>query len=243
MKKIALLLVATLTVASLAVACGSKDDDDTTTKATTTEAKTEEKTTEETTTEAPTEAYDDTKVEATGWWVAHSKAFEVTADGITVTFKSVTDEAAASNWNTPIYVAYGADEAFKGGAGIATTPGYTEAFVMRSDNYGWAPANANGVTGDVNTGAALDNFTAAGFTTSAENAPADDAAWKTWLDANKAGVTVTLTAKIDGENVVVTFENNGLKSTTSIPVAMFAGKTPYVSVSGELCTLTEIAAK
>ena len=172
-------------------------------------------------------------VDCTGWWAAHSEAIEVTTDGVKATFKSTTYADATLNWDSPIYVLYSADDAFAGGAGISDTAGYAEYFVMRSDLYGWS-------------GAAIDASLATKNTNDAEYAdlivkegvPADDAAWTAWLEANKAGVDVTVTAKLDGNNAVITIENNGVKSTATIPVD--TSKKVYISLGGELCKLTNI---
>ena len=225
-KKLALVLAATLAFSAFAVGCGSDEKETTTTKAAATKAPAK-------TTEATTEKKDDVKAEeidCTGWWAAHSSAKEVTADGFELTFKSKTYDTATANWNTPVYVVYTADEAFAGGAGIKNTAGYAEYFVMRSDNYGWA--------GDFNTAGAADLEAKKGITVVSEGVPADDAAWATWLEGNKAGVDCKLSAKLDGENAVVTLENNGIKTTATIKVE--AGKTIYVSVSGELCKITDL---
>lgn len=174
-----------------------------------------------------------TEVDCSGWWIAHSEGYEVTAEGVTLEFKSTTYADATANWNTPIYVIYSADEAFAGGAAVSTAPGYAEYFVMRSDLYGWSGAAIDAsLTGKNTNDAEYANLI------TKEGVPADDAAWATWLTANKAGVDCKVTAKLDGSNAVVTIENNGVKSTAKIPVD--TSKKVYVSLGGELCKLTNI---
>lgn len=107
MKKIALLLVACLTVATFAVACGSKEEEKaTTTKATTTEKETTteaETTTEEATTEAPKATYTDNgdgseTLYSPAWWDANrgiSKDYALAGDG-SVKVKVVTAEDTAA---------------------------------------------------------------------------------------------------------------------------------------------------
>ena len=168
-------------------------------------------------------------VDCTGWWAAHSSSVEVTETGVKVTLHSVTYANAEKNWNSPIVVLYSADEAFAGGAGISDTAGYYEYYVVRSDAYGWTSANTTPAS--TNTNDHPEIFT-----------ERDDAegAWDNFLANNKAGVDVTVTAKLDGSNALITVENNGVKSTSSIPVD--TSKTVYISLGGELCTLTNITA-
>ncbi len=177
-------------------------------------------------------------VDCTGWWAAHSQGYEIGANGVDLTFSSKSYDEAASNWNTPIVVVYAADAKFAGGAGMSDTAGYTEYAVIRSDAYAWGPANANGTTGDVNSGAGADNWAAAGYTMENTGVPADDAGWAAWLEANKAGVNCTVKATKNNDKVVVELTNNGVTSKTTIPVD--ASKTIYISVSGELCKVTDL---
>lgn len=163
-------------------------------------------------------------VDCTGWWAAHSAGYEIDADGLNLTFHSQSYDTAAANWNTPVYVVYQGDEAKVNGAG------YAELFVMRSDNYGWAGAN--------NT-AAPDGLVAAGFTIGeSTGVPADDAAWAEWRAANKAGVDCSIKATKGDGNVTVELTNNGLTSKITIPAD--TSKPVYLSVSGELCKITDL---
>ncbi len=172
-------------------------------------------------------------VDCSGWWVAHSSGTEITTEGVEIDFHAQTYDSASSNWNSPLYVVYAADAKFAGGAGISDTAGYTEYFVMRSDNYGWK--------GDKNT-ASMDALVEAGVSVESTGVPADDAAWAEWLAANKAGVDCKIKAtKTADDKVVVEFTNNGLTSKATITVD--AGKTIYVSVTGELCNVTNLTSK
>ncbi len=171
-------------------------------------------------------------IDCTGWWVAHTEGFEVTADGVEVNFKGTTYDTATFNHDTPVVVVYAGDEAKVNGNG------YLEYAVVRSDNYAWAPDNVNGVTGAANTGAGLDNWTAAGYKIESTGAPTDDAGWATWLEANKAGADCTVKATKDNDKVTLVVTNSGITSTTTIPVD--ATKTIYISLSGELCKVTDI---
>ncbi len=175
-------------------------------------------------------------VDCSGWWVAHSEAVEVTAEGVEITFKNTTEEGASQNWNGPIWVLYSADEAFAGGAGISNTPGYTEYWVMRGDNYGWGNAVYYGVTGDLNTNTA-DNLTAAGITWT----PDADAVWDNFLTDLKAGADCKATAKLVDGKAVVTFSVAGVDTKIELPVD--TAKKTYISLGGELTDLTNIEVK
>ena len=174
-------------------------------------------------------------VDCTGWWAAHSAGTEITTEGVEIDFHTQSYDNAEKNWNTPIYVVYAADSKFAGGAGISDTAGYTEYFVMRSDNYGWK--------GEANTSPEkMEALVAAGVSVESTGAPADDAAWAEWFAANKAGVDCKIKAtKTADDKVVVEFTNNGI--TTKATITVDAGKTVYVSVSGELCKITNLTAK
>lgn len=171
--------------------------------------------------------------DCTGWWAAHSAGVEITTEGVEIDFHSQTYDEAELNWNTPDYVVYAADSKFEGGAGISDTAGYTEYFVMRSDNYGWkGAANTNN----------METLVAAGVSVESTGVPANDAEWATWLATNKEGVDCKIKAtKTADDKVVVEFTNNGLTSTATITVD--AEKTIYVSVTGELCNVTNLTAK
>ncbi len=162
-------------------------------------------------------------IDCTGWWVAHSEAAEI-ADGATVTynFKSTTYADATANWDGPIYVLYSADAAFAGGAGIKETAGYSEIFVCRGDLYGWTPsANTNDGLGD-------------GYSFVRDTEPD----WDAFLTTEKAGAEGTVTASRDGSTVTVVMDFAGAKSTFTYTAA---SGTVYLSLGGELCTLTDMS--
>lgn len=172
-------------------------------------------------------------IDCTGWWAAHSAGVEITTEGVEIDFHSQTYDTAEVNWDTPDYVVYAADSEFEGGAGISDTAGYTEYFVMRSDNYGWKGA-AN--THD------MEALAAAGVSVESTGVPANDTEWAAWLAANKEGVDCKIKAtKTADDKVVVEFTNNGLTSTATITVD--AEKTIYLTVTGELCKVTNLTTK
>lgn len=158
------------------------------------------------------------EVDATDWWTAHSDGIEVTNGGIEITFNTKSYDTATLNWNTPIFVAYTGDEAVVNGAD------YAEYFVGRSDAYGWAP-------GDKNTANTPEMKTAqVGY-------PED---WSAFLASNKAGTTGKIVANIAGNNAVVKFYNGDAYTEYTFPVD--PTKPVYISVSGELCKVTDIVA-
>ena len=160
-----------------------------------------------------------TELDCSGWWTAHTDGVEITADGVEVTFTSTTYADAANNWNAPIYVVYSGDEAKVNGAG------YAEYYVCRADMYGWVAPDL----GDYNTNGDLP----AGW--SWERTAEPD--WDNWLANCQAGVSGTVKATKGNGNVTVVFTVNGATSTTVIPVD---SDTVYVSLSGELCKLSNI---
>ena len=174
-------------------------------------------------------AADLAEVDGSGWWVAHSEAIEVDETGVEVTFTATTYESAINNWNSPLYVVYTGTDKFAGGAEISNVAGYTEYAVVRADTYAWSIDS----TGEVNTGT-IDNWTNKGYTWEATS-PAD---WATWLAALKGGVDCTLKAQLVGDTLTVEYVVGEAMSTASFVVD--ASKPVYISLTGELCKLTNI---
>ncbi len=157
------------------------------------------------------------------FWGAHSEGVEVTSTGVTITFKG-TSTGGANNYETPVYVLYTSAD---GKVGAAGDEGYTEYWVQRSDNYGWI--------GDANTSDV--SKLPAGYTYTDANLAADFD-WAKWLEANKAGVDCTVSAKIDGDKVVASITNNGI--TSQITAKVDTSKKIYIALTGEKCTMTGI---
>ena len=172
-------------------------------------------------------------VDCTGWWAAHSAGTEITTEGVEIDFHTQSYDNATNNWNTPIYVLYSGDEAKVNGAG------YKEYFVARSDAYGWTPTSNTGPEENDNVGKGIDKFKSEG--NAWEVSGVDGIDWASWLTANKSGVDCKIKATRNGNNVVVEFTNNGVTSKATIPVE--DGKKAYLSVSGELCKITNLTAK
>lgn len=157
-------------------------------------------------------------LDCTGWWTDHTEGIRVTEEGCKVTLTNKTYENAGGNWNTPLYVLYHGDEPIVGGVG------YSELFVNRSDIYGWSP---DGTTNDAVGGSFIKDYDTS-LTT---------ANWDEFLSDNKAGTQVTIYARRVGDNVVVEMDNSGCVSIATIAAG---DEDVYLSLSGEMCTLSDI---
>lgn len=146
-----------------------------------------------------------------GWWAAHTDGVEVTDKGVTITFTNTTYESATENWNGPLWVLYGGDEAKVG------CSNYAEYWVERGDAFGWAGGAGNAAETTTSTGAV---------------------AWDNFLSNLKAGAKATVTAIRNGDKVTVAMEISGVTSIVTTPVA--ADAPVYISLTGELTKLTNI---
>ena len=156
----------------------------------------------------------ETELTCGAFFSAHTKGIEVTETGVGVTFKNTSDADASSNWHTPLFVIYTGDEPVVNGAG------YTEYGVMRSDAYGWDGTGKTGTTAwkaDTDLGA----YDFAG-----------------WLAANKAGSDYEVSAIRKDNTVFMKINAGGLVTYAATPVA--EGKTAYLSLTGEQCTLSGV---
>lgn len=167
-------------------------------------------------------------LDCSGWWTAHSEGVEVTADGITVTFDSTTYADAVNNWNGPLWVLYTSDDATITYPGTYDAPNYVEYWAHRVDNYGWGFG--------VNRWSTADELAAVGVSIDAVDSRTDG--WTDFLSNLKAGISCTLTVKLEGSNAVATFDANGIYTTISLPVD--TSKPVYLALTGELATLTNI---
>ncbi len=167
--------------------------------------------------------------DGTTWWIAHTEGIELKEGTTTFTFTNTS--TGSSNWNSGIYVIYTADEAYDGGEdGISATSGYTEYYVCRSDVYGWDGAGAVSAT-----------------TLTVDSSPADgledqtdiDAAWADWLAECQAGIDSTIVATLSGDTLTVVFTVGDAQTTATI--AVDSSVATYLSLTGELCTLSDIS--
>lgn len=153
-----------------------------------------------------------------GWWQAHTAGMEITEEPQTYTFHSKTYAGKMDNWNTPLFVVFSSEDGLVKEAGAA---GYTEYGVIRSDHYHW---------GDTISETSV--VYPAGF-------DADwDASWAAWQAANRAGVDCAVTTQLYNGYAVVGVSNNGITTTYAIKVNPAVKN--YLSLTGELCTLSNL---
>lgn len=175
-------------------------------------------------------------LDCTGWWVVKSEGIELTEDGVVVNFKSTTYETASNNWNGPLWILYTADEP------VVNAAGYVEYWVHRLDNYGWGnnlyynvTLPADDANAALNT-AYPDLLTAAGI--KHEASFAESFVWENLVADLKAGIDVTVSAQLVGSNAVITMTGAGITNTMTVPVD--TSKPVYLSLTGELNTITNI---
>ena len=146
-----------------------------------------------------------------GFRTSESSHINVTDEAQTYVFTSTTNSDAIANWNSPVFFVFSEDG--------------TELFAGRSDAAAWAGAANTWTEPGLPDGYSFQSL----FNLPFEN-------WDSWLAANKAGVECKITMKQVESSVEVTFYNNGITSTATIP----ASGSTYVTLSGELCKLTNI---
>ena len=182
-----------------------------------------------------------------GWWTNWSNGVEITEDAQKFSFKTTTNESTDLRWNTPTTVVF---TSVDGGLYKPTTSKnlYKEYSVIRSDCFVITGADTvNETSGSLKTtgiptvetkaypdGANADEKKAIDD----ENNAKITEAWKPWVDANKAGTEVTGTVKREGNKVILTYLNNGIGYTATIPVE--EGKKAYLSLTGEQCTIDNL---
>lgn len=150
------------------------------------------------------------------FWSAHTEGFEITGEPHTYKFHSKTDDGALNNWETPLFVAFHSEDGLVNGAG------YREYGVIRSDNWYWDGAGMV---------APICKATEAAI-------PGDDAAWAAWQAANRNGVECIVTTQLYKDCALIGVSNNGLTTTYAVPVDQAVKN--YVSLTGELCTLSDL---
>ena len=129
---------------------------------------------------------------------AFTDGFEITEEGIDISFKSKTTSTDNVNWITPNYYLY-TNSTNKVELDGLSYRGY---FICRADLFGMI-----GLTKNTATLPAGWSFT----TTQGVD-------WATWLNGCKAGAECNLKAKLVGDNVEIEFTVNGITSKAVIPV-------------------------
>lgn len=153
-----------------------------------------------------------------GWWQAHTAGMEITEEPQTYTFHSKTYGGATANWNTPVFVVFSSEDGLVKEAG---DEGYTEYGVIRSDHFHWGDSISE-----------TSVVYPAGF-------DADwDASWAAWQAANRAGVDCTVTTQLYNGYALVGVSNNGITTTYAININPAVKN--YLSLTGELCTLSNL---
>ena len=167
-------------------------------------------------------------VHSGAFWTGHSAGVAI-YDGGTYTFTYQTkytglgDEDGQNNWDAPLFVLYSGTEAIVNGAG------YSEHWVGRADNYGWA-----GTSGATGTFAATENCNwdeSAGY------------GWAGFLTAMANGTSGKLVVTRE-ENVVVitsTIAHIEYKSTVTLPDAVANTDAIYISLFAQSADVTNIS--
>ena len=175
------------------------------------------------------------KLDCKGYRMAFSGGNEITSDGVAVTFNSKTYADANFNWNSPALVVYEAevpaehnvsDTVFK------ATAGYSELLYARADNWGYALGNDNDEY-RIN----CPKWSEEGYNWVARGLPN----WDLFREANKAGVPCEASAVYKDGKILVKLSVNGVTNLISFPYEKKEGKNVYFSLTGEMCTLSDIA--
>lgn len=154
-----------------------------------------------------------------------SNAYQITKEGIRLECISVMDSDATENYNTANF------EIWRGYYDNEGNEGYLKEFLFagRSDGAGradeggivkWSP-NENGYTFKADFGGVN---------------------WDEWRAANKAGMPVTVDAKLVGTSVVATITNGVIKSNIKVPLKN-ATDPVYIFLATDHCTLKDVVAK
>ncbi len=158
----------------------------------------------------------DVFLDCSAFWSAHTAGFEITQEPHTYTFRSRTYEGAVNNWETPLFVI------FHSGDGLVNGEGYREYGVLRSDNWYWDGADMIAPIGK-----ASESFPE-GFD------------WAAWQAANRNGVDCAVTTQLYNGCALIGVTNNGV--TTTYAVRLDPAVKNYLSLTGELCTLSDLQA-
>lgn len=118
------------------------------------------------------------------------------------------------------------DTAFK------ATAGYSELLYARADNWGYALGKDNDEY-RIN----CSKWSEEGFNWVTRGLPD----WDLFREANKAGVQCEASAVYKDGKILVKFSVNGVTNLISFPYEKKDGKNVYFSLTGEMCTLSDIA--
>jgi len=211
-KKIALLMVAVLSVASLAVACGSSDEEETTTKKTTTTTAAED-TTEEDTTTAAEEAADAAYV-FESWWTNWTDTYAI-ADGQTATINLTVTATGSNNWDNWVLYVVNSETA----KSTDEDANYVEEIALRADNFGWGTDYATATLAITKDGAEND--------------------WASWVADQQAGETIVITITRSGNDFTLhadTTSETGVTYAYDVTWTSTVEGDLYFFVTGEECS-------
>lgn len=168
------------------------------------------------------------------WWTNHDNVFPITEDGVTITFTSTTEAAATDAWCVPSAIIFASDD------GKIWGGNYVEYWIHRADNWGSCTVGGHSPFGDMNSDDTNpDNIAALaakGITIDRSFGAGD--IWADILDYFKGGVEMTVSAKIEGENVVLTIAHERITHVVTLPVD--TNRTNYLCLTGEKCALTNV---
>ena len=154
-----------------------------------------------------------------GWWTAHSQGVQITEEGFTMTFTADTEDGAALNYCVPTVVIH---------AGSADAVG-AEYWCQRADAWGWLYGE--------NVGDHADALHAKGYSW---NFVFEDSfvSWENFQATTEAGTQATVTAKLEGNNVLLTYKIAGIINEATIPVD--AANPVFLCLTGERCAVSNI---
>ncbi len=148
-------------------------------------------------------------------WSDVTSGFSVTNEPGRIHFTGKTRQEAPYVWCTPIVLVYVSDD------GEVLGPGYTELGVFMSAGYGWQ------------AGPSLYEY-------SYFSKERDFESWENWLTQNKAGLTHTVCAHMEGNMVVLSMENGLLTMHAHLAVPEEYKSRIRVAFSGLMCDLSDV---
>lgn len=154
------------------------------------------------------------------WWGSHSQAIPITEYPVTLTYHNCSQKNADMNWHSPAAVIFYSKDGCPGPEASKGAPNhYLEYAIVRSDAYAWKTQASH---------IQYESLRTSRWKT-----------WDVWREENKAGVSCTVTAVRVQSWVRIRMENAGQIVTATITLPAKAPDTVYLSMTGELCTMTD----
>jgi len=148
-------------------------------------------------------------------WCKPSDGIQVTNKKQKIGFHGVTREKSKYVWSAPAVLVYSSDD------GKVMGPNYDELGVFMSAGYGWHAGSSE--------------YEYSGFT---KNEGFES--WEKWIARNKEGLDYTLDFQLEGNMVVLTFNNDMLKMDAHLAMPEKYSKKIYVALSGEGSDVSDI---